>query len=146
MNLAQKQVCELLDSGQFEAALAKIAELPEESKRQGRMVIAKGDALYELGRDLDALESYAEYLKSFPEEAGRDYALFSAAMCLKNLDLQVEARDLLEKVSPDHEGLEKELTHSELMLEKQKAAREIIADVRQLAEGSRAPAGERPSV
>lgn len=116
-----------VDEGRHEEALAAMDLLPLNLQRRGRMIIARGDAHYELGQDIEALKAYADYLRSFPSGAARGFALFSAAMCLKNLDMQPEAGLLLEKIAPAHPDLEKELQHSRQILEKQQLAREILA-------------------
>ena len=105
MDLEQKQILELIDSERYEDALALINNLPTDLQKSGRMIMAKGDACYELGNDLDALLSYSDYINLHSNERGIGFALFGAAMCMKNMDLQAEAQMILLRIDPAHVGV-----------------------------------------
>jgi hypothetical protein len=136
MDLEQKQILGLIDSERYEDALTLINNLPPDLQKSGRMIMAKGDAFYELGNDLDALLSYSDYINLYPDEHGIGFALFGAAMCMKNMDLQAEAQMILLRIDPAHEGVENELAHSAEIIEKQRNAKSIFLELK-LPEGKR---------
>jgi len=58
------------------------------SKQLDRLAMfAYADALYELGRDIESLKAYIDFINQHPNEKATDFALFGAAVSLKNLDL-----------------------------------------------------------
>jgi hypothetical protein len=122
----QEAVLKLVENKQYDLALTTIRELAPDQRNHGRILIAKADAEYELGRDVEALRSYSKYLEVYPDGGGSDFALFGIAMALKNLDLQQDAVRILSLVSPSHVGLQKELDHSRDILARQEDAREIV--------------------
>jgi hypothetical protein len=126
MTKQQEAVLQKIENKQYHLALEAIRELTPNERKHGRILIAKADAEYELGRDIDALRSYSKYLEVYPDGGGRDFALFGIAMSLKNLDLQQEAGPVLSLVSPSHVGLQKELDHSRNVLARQEEARGIV--------------------
>lgn len=129
MTEQQEAVLCLVDNERYEEALGAIEKLEADQRHHGRIQIAKGDALYELGRDLDALKSYVRYTQTYPSGRGINFAFFGVAMCLKNLDLQEEARAVLGLISSNHYGLEKEREHSNQILAAQREARAVIEGV-----------------
>ena len=116
----------LIDREEYTEALRAIDALPERIKGSGRMLIAKADCFYEMAEDLSALEYYVKYLTRFPDGRGKNFALVGAAMVLKNLNLQSEAKAVLELVDDTHLGKEKELLHSAEILEQQRKAKELL--------------------
>jgi hypothetical protein len=126
MNSPQEHILALIDEGLVQKALEGIKCLPENDRHDSRIVIAKADALYELKDDVAALDVYLTYVDNFPATKGIDFALFGAAMCLKNLLLQVEARDMLLRVSPGHGDVGDELAHSAKKIIIQTQAREAL--------------------
>ena len=129
MTEQQEAVLRSIENKQYDLALAAIERLTLDERKHGRILIAKADAQYELGKDVEALRSYVAYLDTYPDGRGLDFALFGMAMCLKNLDLQSEASAVLTLVAPDHVGLKKELDHSKEVLARQADARRIVASV-----------------
>ena len=129
MNEQQEAVLVLLGSERYEEALSAIEKLEPSEQQHGRILIARGDAYYELGQDLKALRVYVEYARIYPTGRGIDFALFGIAMCLKNLDMQVESLVVLGLVSPSHQGLQKEIEHSSRIITEQREAKDTIADV-----------------
>jgi tetratricopeptide (TPR) repeat protein len=123
------RILDLIELDRHAEALTAIEDLPMDFRESARLILAKGDCLYELGKDLEALECYLLYLKIFPEGRGRNFARFDAAMCLKNLDLHQEAFGFLAAIDDGHEGKEKELGHSQHILERQKQARQAMASL-----------------
>jgi len=79
-----------------------------------------------LKKDLDALSEYVEYCRNYPSGRGLGFALFGAAMCLKNLELQDEAFLILQMVPADHFGLLAEIEDSKARLKKQSDARDLL--------------------
>ena len=73
------------------------------------------------------MEEYLRYLEKFPVGRGRNFVLMGIAVSLKNLDLQQEARLVLEKIDDDHPGKADELAHSEDILGKQRQALGLVA-------------------
>ena len=126
MNESQISIIETLDEEDYHGALHKIEQLTENDQNHGRMIIAKADAYYELKNDIEALSWYLKYYQIYPNGGGVGFALFSAAMCLKNLDLQPEAYSLLQLAPQDHFGLQKEIEDSKESLAKQKQARDLL--------------------
>lgn len=92
------------------------------------MIMARADCHYELGADLDALRWYLKYLDRFPEGRGKNFALIGISCCLKNLELQDEAKSFLELVDDGHEGKQKEIEHSEALLLRQAEAKTVIRE------------------
>jgi len=77
-------VLDLVEQKRYVEALAALENSSFGLTKNGRLIIAKGDALYELGRDVEALENYLWYLKLFPESRGKNFCLFDASACLNN--------------------------------------------------------------
>lgn len=75
----------------------------------GPVLIMIGDCYYESGNDLEALGCYIRYAKTYISGEARNFALFNAGVCLKNLGLYYEAIQVLEKVPKDHDGIDAEL-------------------------------------
>jgi hypothetical protein len=90
--------------------------------------MAGADCHYEMGSDLEALQGYLKYLELYPAGRGKDFALMGIVCCLKNLDLQPEAKAFLDRMSDGHEGKEKEMDHSITALVRQAEAKAILAD------------------
>ncbi len=126
-----EEIYKFIDDREFSKALAAIENLPDDEKIKGRVIIAKADCKYELGIDLEALEEYVRYLVIYPDGKGKNFGLMGFSVCLKNLDLQSEAKRYLEMIGDGHEGKEKELKHSKEILDKQEVA---IATLRVLLE------------
>ena len=126
---SQLAILECIDSGIYQESLEAIDALPERERDNGRMIIAKGDCLYELADDLSAMREYIRYIEVCPGGIGWNTALMGIAMSLKNLDLQNEARTVLEKIEPDHYGRKEELAHSNEMLARQRDAVAIVASL-----------------
>jgi len=119
-------ILDLVDQERYSEALTAIEASSIDLTKNGRILIAKADCFYELGKDVEALEIYVCYLKLFPRGRGKNFCLIGASVCLKNLDLQQEALSFLERVDDDHEGKQKELEHSREILEKQQRAQKVI--------------------
>lgn len=100
--------------------------LDEEDKLNEMAMMAYADSLYELGNDLASLEAYLNVVSLHVGGKVVDVALFGAAMTLKNLDLQEEAFHVLKLISPNYDGLDKELEHSFKLLSEQAKARIIL--------------------
>lgn len=124
----RSRILDLIDHERYEEALSAFEGLSVNWKKKGRLIIARGDCFYELGKDVEALECYLWYVKVFPQGFARNFALFGAAVCLKNLDLQEEALKLLERIDEGHEGKQRELAHSRDILARQKGARKLVDD------------------
>jgi|GEM_PF-4474354 len=78
-------------------------------KEHPELLFAYADCLYELERDGEAIETYLNYASRYPEERGYSFAIFGAAMALKNMGLEAEALELLEFINPEHENLDQEI-------------------------------------
>ena len=109
-----------------EEVVKEYSKLSDHEQLDKYTLMAYCDSLYELGDDLSALENYLRFVKFYPSEKATNFPLFGAAMSLKNLDMQCEAKYLLKKISAQHNGLDKELLHSKEALQRQRTAREIL--------------------
>lgn len=97
---------------------------PEQSDRLA--MFAYADALYELGRDVESLKAYIDFVNQHPNEKATSFALFSAAVSLKNLDLQKEALEILHLIKSNHEGLKEEIEDSNKKIKLQFQAKTIF--------------------
>lgn len=113
--------------GKYEEVVNGFLALSEQDKFNEVAMMAYADSLYELGKDVDSLDSYLKYISHYPNGRALDVALFGAAMTLKNLDLQEEAFHVLKHISPDHNGLNEEIEHSNKVLSEQEKAKSILA-------------------
>lgn len=116
-----------VDEGRYEEALAAMKELPDAWQERGRMVIARADCHYEMQSDLDALGEYLSYLERYPNGRGRNFALMGIVCCLKNLDLQPEAKVFVDLMDDGHEGKSKEVADSVSRLLRQQEAKAMIS-------------------
>ena len=139
-----EQILSAVDESRYDEALSAINELPEHWQAKGRMIIARADCHYELGSDVDALRCYLRYLERFPAGRGKNFVLIGISCCLKNLDLQPEAKMFLDQVDDQHEGKQKEIEHSEAVLIRQAGAIAAISEHLAKREES-AQAGPRPT-
>ncbi len=110
----------------YSEAVEYFDRLNEAEKANETVMLAYADYLYELGNDLSALSSYLHLVEQHPNGKTVNVALFGAAMTLKNMDLQDEALRVLLLIDSCHEGLEKELAHSSLILDKQTKAKDVL--------------------
>lgn len=100
------------------------------SEKSDRLTMyAYAEALYELGRDVESLKAYIDFVNEHPNEKATNYALFGAAMSLKNLDLESEALEILYLIKPSHEGLEKEIEESNEKIKLQFQAKAILKNL-----------------
>lgn len=122
----KKEVKVLVDKKKYKIAL----EIIENSNfhKNGTLLIISADCFYELGDDLNALGRYLKYLKIFPKGKARNFALFNSALCLENIGLYSEARDILELVEKNHPNLVSEIKHTELKLKRMETARTLLSN------------------
>jgi tetratricopeptide (TPR) repeat protein len=123
----QLKILDHLDEERYEDVINAIDNLGDHARSHPRIFMAKGDAFYELGRDVDALEAYLECISKYPNASTASYAKFGAAMCLKNLHLQSEALRILETIDLDQPNRQDELNDSYERIAKQRAALHILA-------------------
>lgn len=92
------------------------------------VMMAYGDSLYEMGEDVRAIEVYLTFANRFPRTRAAGFALYGAAMAMKNLGLMHEALRLLESIEckENHPELEGHLASAEDRLEKQSSARDLF--------------------
>jgi len=109
--------------------------LDESDKLNHLVMMAYADSLYELGKDVISLDAYTKCAFQHPDKETVNFALFGAALALKNLDLQDDAFQVLKMIDPGHEGLAKEIEHSLKILNEQKKAKESVEKLRKLAAG-----------
>lgn len=112
--------------GKYEEVVDGFLALSEQDRFNEVAMMAYADSLYELGKDVDSLDSYLKYISHYPNGRAVDVALFGAAMTLKNLDLQEEAFHVLQHISPEHNGLNEEIEHSNKILSEQAKAKNIL--------------------
>ena len=105
--------------------------LDEQDRLNEMVMMAYADALYELEDDLAALDAYLRLVMQHAKGRTVDVALFGAAMALKNLDLQEEAFELMQLISPQHQGLDREVEHSHKILGKQAKAKDMLDGLKQ---------------
>jgi hypothetical protein len=104
-------------------------ETLNESDRLDRdLMMAYGDALYELERDAECIRVYLDFALVHPNERGKDFALYGAAMAFKNIGLYAEALFLLILVKPDHGERNEEISHSERKIEVQRQAVDSLSN------------------
>ncbi|MCP3673835.1 MAG: hypothetical protein GY829_05115 [Gammaproteobacteria bacterium] len=96
-------------NGKHKEVVEDYTNLSQAEKLDRLTMYAYADALYELGRDIESLKSYVEFANHYPNEKATNYALFGAAVSLKNLDLQKEALEVLRLIKSEHEGLKEEI-------------------------------------
>lgn len=110
----------------YEEFVESYSLLNESDKQDPDLMMAYGDSLYELGRDAEAIDAYLKYAQSYPKRRGVDFALFGAAMALKNIGLEVEALYLLKLIKPDHDNLSNEILDSKKNIDIQNQCIDIL--------------------
>lgn len=105
--------------------------LSESDKQDSDLMMAYADSLYELGRDAEAIDVYLRYALNFSKRRGVDFALFGAAMALKNIGLEVEALYLLTLLKPDHTNLSNEILDSKQKINIQNQSIELLRKFKQ---------------
>ena len=113
-------------AGKHEDALAIIKSSPSQIQASGAISIIAADSLYELGKDLEALNAYRQYLEKHPSGRASSFALFNAAICLKNIGAEEEALEVLKQVPDGHENLKEEIADSNKRLQRISEAREVF--------------------
>jgi len=117
---------EFFQKKEYSIALSIIQASESKLQESGMLLMMAADCFYELGRDIEALKTYAEYLKNHPTGKASNFALFNSAICLKNLYLEEEAKKILLLVNESHPGLNNEMKDSNERLAKIAIAREYI--------------------
>lgn len=130
MTNEQMAVVSAFETGDFEKAVELHALLPQGQERHARVLFAKADSLYEMGKDLESLTEYVRYLSAFPGGKGRDYAKMAIVAVLKNLHLDSLALDYLQSVAGTHPGRSKEIAESHDVLRKQEDALRILSKLK----------------
>lgn len=115
-----------VNAKKYEDFIESYLLLNESNKQDRDLMMAYGDSLYELGRDAEAIDAYLRYAQNFPERRGVDFALFGAAMALKNIGLEVEALYLLQLIRQDHANLSDEILDSKKKIDVQNQCRDIL--------------------
>jgi len=100
--------------------------LNESYKKDPDLMMAYADSLYELGRDVEAIDAYLRYAQSYPKRRGVNFALFGAAMAFKNIGLEVEALYLLNLVNPEHTNLSNEILDSKQKIDIQNEGMDVL--------------------
>jgi len=113
------------------AFVEKYSMLNESDKKDPDLMMAYADSLYELGRDAEAIDAYLMYAQIYPKKRGADFALFGAAMALKNIGLEVEALYLLKLIKPDHPNLSNEILDSKQKIDIQNNGIDILRRFKQ---------------
>ena len=113
-------------SSKYEDALAVIQSSSPEVQASGAILIVAADSLYELGKDLEALQAYILYLEKHPTGRASSFALFNSAICLKNIGAEDEAIEVLKLVPDGHEGLQKEVADSLNRVNRLEQARKLF--------------------
>ena len=104
-------------------------EALNESDRLDRdLMMAHGDALYELERDAECISVYLDFALVHPNEHGKDFAVYGAAMAFKNIGLYAEALFLLTLVKPDQGERNEEISHSERKIKVQQQAVDSLSN------------------
>lgn len=103
----------LFEEKKYAEVVKVISGAQPESQNSGALLILLADSLYELRNDLGALEIYVKYVDLYPMGRALQFALFNSSICLKNLGLELEARQILELVSKKHPGIESEISDSD---------------------------------
>jgi len=117
----------LVEKGKYKEAIDLIAKSPKATQDMGRIIFAKADSKYELGEDLEALQEYVYYLNKYPNGYGRNFALIGVVVCLKNLEMHLEAKRFIHMIDDSHDGKDKELLDSFSILEKQRLAHKTLS-------------------
>ena len=124
-----EEVYQLMSSDDYAAALGVLSGVPELVRQDEELLIAQGHCQYELRMDVEALRSYLSHLRTFPNSDQSESAMFNSALCLKNLGLHEEARQLLQKIPPQYERLGEELEHSSQAIERRNTARTLLREM-----------------
>ena len=111
---------------QYTHVIEAYKKLNHKDQNNKFFLMAYGDSSYEQGDDLEALRAYLAFATQHPKNEGRNYALFGAAVALKNLQLQAEAKSVLDLIDKSHLELKEEMVHSVEILHKQTMAKEIL--------------------
>lgn len=127
INLLYNQALAFYNAGSYKKALQLLRNASPEILSLGAFLILNSDCLYELGHDIKALEGYIEYCKRYPRGRARNFALFNAAICLKNSGAEEEAVEILALVKKNHQGLNAELIDSVNRVKKLRLARKCYA-------------------
>lgn len=112
---------------EYSDVIEKYRKLDKREQNDKFVLMSYGDSSYEEGDDLESLRAYLTLATKYPKSRARNFALIGAAVALKNLQLQVEAKKILGFVATSHPGLKDEVEHSIEILERQSKAKEILS-------------------
>ena len=112
----------LVESGNHEAALESIESLRNKGCDDLILVLFEALAKYDAGDDLLCLELIERFLTQSNNHIKHDYALFLSAVCLMNIGLASEARQIFQNLPDDYPELEKELRASQIKESRQRQA------------------------
>jgi hypothetical protein len=116
----------LIDNDDYVAAKDLIKEARAAGKTDPILSLFEALCVYESGNDVETLRLIGEFLLSTGRTRKRPYARFTAAVCLGNLGLFQEEKELLAKVPDSYPGIKKERAFVERKLKLQKQARFLL--------------------
>jgi len=102
----------IVEEKYVEAANA-IQELKAAGNRAPELPFYEAICQYEDGEDLKCLHLLARFVKRSPKHPKRNYAVFTAAICLMNLGLDEEAFSLLKTLPKSYPDRDKEIRRLE---------------------------------
>ena len=99
---------ELVDSDQYADALIQIENLRSNGCNDPVLVLYEALCIYEAGDDLETLRLLSEFLDQAKVHRKREYALFTSAICLMNLGLVSEAKNIFNKIPDSYPNIHTE--------------------------------------
>lgn len=124
------EIHSLIQSDDYVTARAQISEARAAGHKEALLSLFEATCVYEAGNDIETLRLLAEFLASSANSAKRQYALFTAAVCLENLGLNEQALELLQKIPESYPDLQKERTDATNGLKRQRRALLLFQGIR----------------
>ena len=99
----------LLDADEYVEAKSKIDTMRSLGVEDSILLLFEALCAYESDNDIETLRLIAEFLSSSDSDHKKPYARFTAAICLVNLGLYEQARELLGTVPESYPDLKETL-------------------------------------
>jgi tetratricopeptide (TPR) repeat protein len=113
-------IYQFVDSDDYENALKHIENIRSQGCSDVVLILYEALCAYDVCDDIETLRLLNLFLKKSGHHEKKEYALFTIGICLMNLGLASEAKDIFSEISNSYPDIEEERNAARIKAESQK--------------------------
>jgi len=127
---------QLVSADRYTEADRLIRQIRDDGKEYPELFLYEAICRYEEGNDLECLRLLTEFIRAAPKHVKRDYAVFTAAICLFNVGLLENSVRLPERISSTYPARDDEMQNLNARLNTRTKASEYAEALEQALENA----------